>query len=254
MSPPIVTKSGRNWRPLSVSNPMADGDSNPPARWPQEFQEQGIEDVKYSKYEAASGDNVQNPRMRQPGMICMALIACAVSASTPLLAAESQPAHASTITASQDEFLGRFMDYYARWAEGVEGRGQATGEPLNRDQSRLASEIGIKHPEKVRLVFVDEVPFPTENPEIRAAGEKFGFIGPGIINNAQAFGYTIWVRKGFSLDRPRLAHELVHVMQIERSGNFTAYARQYVLELMQFGHEKSPLELEAYDANRKYAG
>ncbi|WP_077147768.1 hypothetical protein [Sphingopyxis sp. KK2] len=171
-----------------------------------------------------------------------------------MLAADSQSVHASAIPASQDEFLGRFMDYYVRWAEGIEERGQATGESLDPDQARLAADIGIKHAERVRLVYVDEVPFPTDNPEIRAAGEKFGFIGPGIINNAQAFGYTIWVREGFSLDRPRLAHELVHVMQIERSGSFAAYARQYVLELMQFGHEKSPLELEAYDANRRYAG
>ncbi|UNU42132.1 hypothetical protein EAO27_04935 [Sphingopyxis sp. YF1] len=105
----------------------------------------------------------------------------------------------------------------------------------------------------MRLVFVDEVPFPTDNPEIKLAGEKFGFIGPGITNNAQAFGYSVWIRNGFSLDRPRLAHELVHVMQIERSTGFAAYARQYVSELLQYGHEKSPLELEAYEANRRYA-
>ena len=144
------------------------------------------------------------------------------------------------------------MDYYVSWAGEIEQRGQAIGIPLDPDQKDLAAAVGIKHPERVRLIFVDEVPFPTENPEIRLAGEKFGFIGPGIINNAQAFGYTIWVRKGFTLDRPRLAHELVHVMQIERSTSFAAYAVQYLSELMRYGHEKAPLQIEAYEANRKY--
>lgn len=174
--------------------------------------------------------------------------------SGSLLATEQQRAQGNIVLASQEEFLSKFMAYYVKWAEGVEARGQAAGTPLDPDQARLAAEVGIKHPEKVRIVFVDEVPFPTENPEIKLAGEKFGFIGPDIVNNAQAFGYTIWVRKGFTLDRPRLAHELVHVMQIERSTNFASYAGQYISDLARYGHEKSPLELEAYEANRKYAG
>lgn len=182
-----------------------------------------------------------------------ALLAFTLIPSGSLLATEPPTGQDNMVSASQDEFLGKFMAYYVKWAEEIEARGQATGTPLDPVQARLAAEIGIKHPERVRLVFVDEVPFPTENPEVKLAGERFGFIGPGIVNNAQAFGYTIWVRKAFTLDRPRLAHELVHVMQIERSPSFAAYAGQYVSELIQYGHEKSPLELEAYEANRRYA-
>lgn len=186
-------------------------------------------------------------------VIGAALIACILSPSGTLLAAHKQASHDSGTLASQDELLERFMGYYVSWAREIEERGQAIGTPLDLDQKSLAAAVGVKHPEKVRLIFVDEVPFPTENPEIRLAGEKFGFIGPGITNNAQAFGYTIWVRKGFSLDRPRLAHELAHVMQIERSASFAAYAKQYVSELIRFGHENAPLELEAYEANKRYA-
>ncbi|MGV7120337.1 MULTISPECIES: hypothetical protein [unclassified Sphingopyxis] len=191
--------------------------------------------------------------MHRRAMVGAALIVCVLNPSGRLLAAEEQVRRDSTISPGRDEFLGRFLDYYVGWAGKIEERGQSTGTPLDPEQTRLALEIGIKHPERVRLVFVDEVPFPTDNPEIKLAGEKFGFIGPGITNNAQAFGYSVWIRNGFSLDRPRLAHELVHVMQIERSTGFAAYARQYVSELLQYGHEKSPLELEAYEANRRYA-
>ncbi|WP_433933295.1 hypothetical protein [Brevundimonas diminuta] len=125
-------------------------------------------------------------------------------------------------------------------------------QPLSPEQLELAVQIGIKHPEKVRLVFVDAIPFPMHDAQMREAGERMGFTGPGVINNAQAFGYTIWVRKDFVLDRPRLAHELVHVEQIERSASFESYARNYMLELLSFGHEKMPLELEAYRANEKF--
>lgn len=183
-----------------------------------------------------------------------ALFAFTLIPSSSLWATDQKTGQDKIVSAGQEEFLSKFMAYYVKWAEEIEARGQATGIPLDPDQTRLAAEIGIKHPEKVRLVFVDEVPFPTENPEIKLAGETFGFIGPGIVNNAQAFGYTVWVRKGFTLDRPRLAHELVHVWQIERSTSFAAYAGQYVSELIQHGHDKSPLELEAYEANQRYAG
>ncbi len=88
---------------------------------------------------------------------------------------------------------------------------------------------------------------------MRDAATQMGFIGPGVINNAQAFGYTIWVSKDFVLDRPSLAHELVHVEQIERSASFGSYAKNYMLELLSFGHEKMPLELEAYQANKKFS-
>lgn len=209
--------------------------------------------MRHVRHGIAVAGHSKRYAMHRRGMIGAALIACALSPSDRLLAAEKQAGPDIAISADQDEFMGRFMDYYVKWAAKIEERGQATGTPLAPDQLRLASEIGIKHPEKVRLVVVDEVPFPMDNPEIRLAGEKFGFIGPGITNNAQAFGYTVWIRKGFSLDRPRLAHELVHVMQIERSTSFAAYASQYVSELIQYGHEKSPLEREAYEANIKYA-
>lgn len=205
-----------------------------------------------STHLAFAGRPERHSVLRQAIMVA-ALVGCTVPPSATLLAAEAQ-AGQKAVSANQEEFLSKFMAYYVKWAEEIEARGQATGTPLDPDQVRLAAEIGIKHPEKVRLVFVDEIPFPTENPEIKLAGETFGFIGPGIVNNAQAFGYTIWVRKGFTLDQPRLAHELVHVWQIERSTSFAAYAGQYVSELIEYGHDKSPLELEAYDANQRYAG
>lgn len=155
--------------------------------------------------------------------------------------------------AQQADRYGSFLARYAQWVVSIEAEGQERGSPLTPAQREMATEIGIERPDKVRLVLVDAVPFPTEDAAMREIGEKLGFIGPGVVNNAQAFGYTIWVRDGFVLDRPGLAHELVHVWQIERSADFAAYLQEYMGQLRRHGHEDMPLEIEAYAANLKYA-
>lgn len=145
-----------------------------------------------------------------------------------------------------------FLAKYADWARSLEAEGQKRGTPLTGQQIELAKEIGIKRPENVRLIFVESVPFPTDDEAMRKIGEALGFIGPGVTNNAQAFGYTIWVRNGYTLDCAKLAHELVHVMQIERSGDFAEFVKQYMVQLRAHGHWSMPLEVEAYEANEKY--
>ena len=156
------------------------------------------------------------------------------------------------IAAEEPDHYARFLQNYVNWASIIEAEGQQLGMPLTSNQIELASEVGIKRPEKVRIIFVDDVPFPKENEDMREMGEALGFIGSGVINNAQAFGYTIWVRNGYTLNRPSLAHELVHVMQIERNGDFGAFVKQYMLQLLEHGHMDMPLEIEAYAANEKF--
>jgi hypothetical protein len=143
------------------------------------------------------------------------------------------------------------LPQYIEWAAQTEVKGLQVGVALDEQQLLLAKEIGIKSPENVRLVYVDEVPFPRENPVLNAVGEALGFIGEGIINNAQVFGYSIYVRKGYSLTTPNLAHELVHVLQIERS-NLEQVITQHFADLVTYGYDDSPLEVEAFKANERY--
>ncbi|MXP10357.1 hypothetical protein [Pseudoblastomonas halimionae] len=200
-----------------------------------------------------SGTPIPTHALRRSG-IRTALSACALFAAGMLSACHTLADE--RIASSQDEqrnAAAAFLAKYVAWAKLIEVQGQERGVPLTPAERRLAAEVGIARPDKVRLVYVDAVPFPADDPEMRAVGESMGFIGPGVINNAQAFGYTIWVRRGFTLDTPLLAHELVHVAQIERSASFGAYAERYMRELMEFGHTGMPLEIEAHEANRKYA-
>jgi hypothetical protein len=143
------------------------------------------------------------------------------------------------------------LPQYIAWAMETEVAGLNMGEPLDNDQLVIAKEIGIKNPEKVRLVYVDEVPFPYENLVLKVVGEALGFIGEGIINNAQVFGYSIYIRKAYQLTTPNLAHELVHVLQIERS-SLDQVITQHFADLIKYGYDNSPLEVEAAKAEETY--
>jgi hypothetical protein len=143
------------------------------------------------------------------------------------------------------------LPQYIAWASETEVAGLNMGESLDEKQLVIAKEIGIKNPEKVRLVYVEEVPFPYENLMLKVVGEALGFIGDGIINNAQVFGYSIYIRKGYQLTTPNLAHELVHVLQIERS-SLEQVITQHFADLVKYGYDDSPLEVEAFKAEEKY--
>lgn len=145
------------------------------------------------------------------------------------------------------------LPQYIDWAHETEAKGRAIGTPLSSRQLLLAAEIGIEKPELVKIVYVDEVPFPRENFALKTLGEALGFIGEGIVNNAQVFGYSIYVRKGYKLDKPKLAHELVHVLQIERS-DLASVVTQHFSDLAKYGYNNAPLEVEAFAANKKYRG
>ena len=141
---------------------------------------------------------------------------------------------------------------YIQWAGGIEREGASIGKPLSQRDLMLAREIGIEAPEKVRVIYVDEVPYPYENPALKAMGKSLGLIGADIVNQAQVFGYSIYVRKDYELDRPRMAHELVHVLQIERA-SFAEVVIQHVSDMSKYSYENAPLEVEAFKANKKYA-
>lgn len=144
------------------------------------------------------------------------------------------------------------LPQYIDWAYEIDRQGLESGTPLNAQEFSLATDIGIQDPDKVRIVYVDEVPFPYENFALKTLGEALGFIGENIINNAQVFGYSIYVRNGYELNRPKLAHELVHVLQIERT-SLEHIITQHFSDLAEYGYDKAPLEVEAFKANKEYA-
>lgn len=115
------------------------------------------------------------------------------------------------------------------------------GQPLSPFQCRLARQMGVQTPERVRLLWSRQLPRPYPLP-LRCTLAKLGLtsellwgftLGYGIVLHPDAWG-----------DPAILAHELVHVAQYERLG-FETFTHVYLQALLQHGYEQHPLEREA---------
>lgn len=130
----------------------------------------------------------------------------------------------------------------AIWAEHQEARILASGVCLSPSQLSDARQVGVIHPERVRLLHVASVPTPG-HPVLRVAGEVAGLISP--FTAGLALRYGIYVRSDFVSDRFLVAHELVHTAQYERYGSFATFLRQYLHECLTIGYPGAPMEQEA---------
>jgi hypothetical protein len=116
------------------------------------------------------------------------------------------------------------------------------GRPLSAEETRIAHAVGIAHPELVRILVTDEFTRPRDREFILLA-RRLG-IDVDEEEKGRASGYGIQLRPQFQRSRRLLAHELTHVAQYERMGN-AALVRQYFLELLTVGYERSPIEAAA---------
>ncbi|MGC9462076.1 hypothetical protein [Vibrio genomosp. F10] len=122
------------------------------------------------------------------------------------------------------------------------------GEPLSPQFIEVAHRIGIKHPEKVRVIYADTLPLP-ENESLLFQMQRLGLDSPYFIG--ATFGYGIWIANQAKGDKLLLSHELVHVKQAETVG-LEAFTKDYLLQLSIFGYAEAPIELEAYSNAEGY--
>jgi len=147
--------------------------------------------------------------------------------------------HESILSPEQFEQL---LHLAAAWVEQQEARILASGVGLTPAQLSDARQVGVAHPERVRLLGVASIPIP-EHPALRAAGELTGFISP--FTAGLTLRYGIYIRSDFIDDRYLIAHELVHTAQYERCGSIETFLRQYLNECLSIGYPDAPMEQEA---------
>ena len=116
------------------------------------------------------------------------------------------------------------------------------GVPLSDQEMADARAVGVAEPERVRLLQLDRVPFPTD-PMLKAAAAAIQFLTPTTCGLTLRYG--IFVRSDCWRDRALIAHELVHVAQYERLGGILPFLRQYLSECLMIGYPAAPLEQEA---------
>ena len=138
--------------------------------------------------------------------------------------------------------LGTLLPLAAEWAAAEEEKILREGVPLSDEEIALARRIGVRQPERVRLLRVEEVPVPA-HPQLRAAANTIHFLSPE--TRGLTLQYGIFMRWDCWRDRALVGHELVHTAQFERLGGILPFLQQYLQECLTIGYANAPMELEA---------
>jgi hypothetical protein len=135
-----------------------------------------------------------------------------------------------------------FLPLAVRWASQQERKILLAGVPLAEPGSSDARLMGVTHPERIRVLKVDQVPLPASR-LLRGAATLTGIIS--LDTAGMALRYGIFIRSDCWHDRRILAHECVHTAQYERLGGFAEFLKHYLRECLEEGYPAGPLEQEA---------
>jgi len=146
---------------------------------------------------------------------------------------------------NQDSLLAQFetlLPLAVAWATEQEREIFRNGVSLSAEEIADACAIGVKEPDRVRLLRIDVIPRPTQ-PQLRAACDAIDFLTPA--TRGLTLGHGVFIRSDYWRDRLLIVHELAHIAQYERLGGILPFLRRYLFECLTVGYSASPLELEA---------
>jgi len=116
------------------------------------------------------------------------------------------------------------------------------GRKLCDEELEWAKQIGILHPEKIRILNVATIPTPAPN-FIEKLIQRKGY--PAGSAAGMCMRYGIYAKETYAHRKSLIAHELVHTHQFERLGGIWHFLKTYLQETMLLGYANSPLEIEA---------
>ena len=137
--------------------------------------------------------------------------------------------------------LPRLLPKAIAWAELEESAGLRNGSRLNASGVRLAQAAGVRRPELVRVFEAIHLPSPMD-PELSFAATESGLLGPHMAG--LTLGYAVFIRAGHGSAR-LLSHECRHVYQYESAGSIAAFLPVYLSQIVSFGYEQAPFEVDA---------
>ena len=145
--------------------------------------------------------------------------------------------------------LGRLLPLAAQWAEEQATVLGSEGSALNVSEQGLAQSVGVKQPDRVRVCVVQRIPAPS-HPLLSRACAQLGFLGPDTAG--LTLGYGVYLRTGLAgPERSVLVHELRHVAQYEAYETIGAYLAVYIPQLLKYGYDRAPLEVDARAAEKR---
>jgi hypothetical protein len=128
------------------------------------------------------------------------------------------------------------------WAQGMAEKAAHAGVPLSPALEALARRAGVREPERIRIVVLDEIPLPQE-PLLKAAALKVGLSSSDAAG--MTLGFAVFLRRGYEKDIRVLSHEFRHVAQYEACGGIGGFLAVHLADLVAFGYEDSPFEVDA---------
>ena len=131
------------------------------------------------------------------------------------------------------------------WVSEQQERVLRDGVPLSIRELSDALRVGVKDPERVRLLQVESIPAPT-HPALKAMGN----LVPGMPRGLTV-QYGVFVRSDQWRNRALIVHELVHTSQYERLGGIEPFLRQYLWECTTVGYNQSAMEAEAVNTSAR---
>ncbi|MFZ4777790.1 MAG: hypothetical protein ACOYM3_20670 [Terrimicrobiaceae bacterium] len=134
------------------------------------------------------------------------------------------------------------LPFAVKWAERAEKRILQEGVPLSESQLSDARLMGVEHPERIRVLMVEEIPLPG-NLVLKFAARITGLFSAHTAGMALRYG--IFVRRDCWGDRQLIAHECVHTAQYESLGGFREFLSCYLRECLEIGYPAAPMEQEA---------
>jgi hypothetical protein len=159
------------------------------------------------------------------------LIGCAPPGSKATADVPIQKTQAERITLLEP----RIVAFVEQCDQDVLSRGRA----LTAGETLIAAQLGVAHPDRVRILVSRAFPEP-DDPKFAAAIDALGPSNP----IAETTGYGIQLTPRAAASRRILRHELTHVVQFERFGT-AGFMHIYLGELTHGGYGGSALEAEA---------
>ncbi len=138
--------------------------------------------------------------------------------------------------------LPKLLPRAIAWAEAQSRSVLEAGVVPSAAQRVLASSVGVRNPEKIRVSVVDRMPFP-DDVELRTAAIQAGLLAPDTLG--LTLGYAVLVRRGFETRMRLLSHEFRHVYQYECAGSIASFLPVYLQEIVAHGYTDAPSEIDA---------
>jgi hypothetical protein len=144
--------------------------------------------------------------------------------------------------------LQKYMPAACAWAAATECEILRSGAPLGAQLYADAERIGVRHPEKIRLMSVNAMPLPPDR-MLRKAVVSSNLISGATMGLCLRYG--IYIRFDQWGRRDLVVHELVHTAQYERLGGIEPFLHQYLHECFTVGYPLGDLEQEAIHVTQR---